>query len=57
MTQINITVEEALHKALRKKAIDEGNSMSKVVNRLIEMYVKGKDKAEWKKEEESEGSL
>lgn len=44
MTQINISVEEALHKALRKKAIDEGNSMSKVVNRLIEQYVRGGDK-------------
>ena len=44
--QININIGKALHKALKKKAIDEEISMSKAVNRAIEEYVNARKEGE-----------
>ena len=39
MTTINVRVEKALHKALKKKAIDEGISMEGAAIKGIELYL------------------
>ena len=39
MTQINVKVDEVLHKELKKKAIDDEISMAEAVIKGIEWYV------------------
>jgi len=40
MARINIELDEGVHKALRKKAIDKGLHLADAVREAIEMYVK-----------------
>lgn len=41
MPRINIELDKGLHKALRKKAIEEGVNMSEAIEKAIGMYLEG----------------
>ena len=52
MVKVSLDLEEGLHKAIRKKAIDKGITMKAYIVELIE---KGKNTEESEGVEESEG--
>lgn len=56
MTTINVRLEKALHKALKKTAIDEGFSMEEGAIRGIKWFV-SKDLAKVEGEEEEDNNI
>ena len=42
MVQVNVDIEEAIHKAIRKEAIDRGIPIKALLKEMIEDAAKGK---------------